>query len=222
MQSKKRSKEEEILKRLDRIEKNQKKLLKIQESILKEEELIEKEEKKNLDLAKEELIEEKKIEEVEQEELNELKKLEELEKQIEKELKVSPLKKVTQRDVIKGMLGALFGVVGHFAFAKGVELAEHYSFTRSTFLYLTSFAIIVLFLYFAGFRKVDDIFIFKVLPIRAIVIYISAIITVILVLFLYGKISFQTDFQVVYNTVAAISVLAVLGAGTADLLGKEE
>lgn len=212
----------EILLRLDRIEKNQKKLLKIQESILKEEERIELDEKKSLELENEELKEEKKIELGEQEELEEIKKLEELEKQIEKELKVSPLKKVTQRDVIKGMLGALFGVVGHFAFAKGVELAEHYSFTRSTFLYLISFFIIVLFLYFAGFRKVDDAFVFKVLPIRAIVIYISAIITVLLVLFLYGKISFQTEFQVIYNTVAAISVLAVLGAGTADLLGKEE
>ncbi len=60
------------------------------------------------------------------------------------------------------------------------------------------------------------------MPIRAIVIYISAIVTTIVVLLLYGKIDFTMPFITIYNIVAAISVLAVLGAGTADLIGKNE
>lgn len=194
--------------RLDKIDKKQLEMLKILKKIQKEEE--------------QELDDESRLEKEELEELDELKKIESLEKDIDKKLKDNPLKRVTYRDITKGMIGAFFGIVGHFAFAKGVDIAAHYSWVRSTMLLVVAFVIIIIFLYFAGFRRINDKFVFKVLPIRAIVIYVSSIITTVLVLFLYGKIGLGTDFHTIYNTVAAISILAVIGAGTADLIGKNE
>jgi len=38
---------------------------------------------------------------------------------------------------------------------------------------------------------------------------------------MFGELSFYSPFQEIYKKVASIIVLAVLGAGTADLIGKE-
>jgi uncharacterized membrane protein len=137
-------------------------------------------------------------------------------------MKDSPLKRITYRDVTKGIIGAFFGIVGHFAFVEGTHLSTEFSFFRSTMLLLTSFVIILIFLYFSGFRKVNDKFVFEFLPIRAIVIFVSSISTVFFVLLIYGMIGADMSFIHIYNSVAAISILAVLGAGTADLIGKNE
>ena len=166
-------------------------------------------------LEKDRTVEKKEISE-------ELSKIEMLERGIKEELTVHPLKKVTHRDVTKGILGAFFGVVGHFSFAEGARIAKDLTLDRSILLLTSSFILITLLLYFAGFKKVRDEFFMKVLPIRAIVIYFSAIITTIAVLFLYGEVNTATPLTIIFNDVAAISVLASLGAGTADLLGKNE
>jgi len=79
-----------------------------------------------------------------------------------------------------------------------------------------------MFLYFSGFRKITDDFVIKIMPLRAVILYCVSILTVILVLFLYGKISFATPFKEIFNSIASISILAVIGAGTADLIGKNE
>ncbi|MFT4261382.1 MAG: hypothetical protein ACMXX9_03045 [Candidatus Woesearchaeota archaeon] len=207
---------------LEEIRKDQKKILSLQKKILKKEEQIEKEEQEVLRLERKELANEKELSKLEHEELDELKKIEELEKKILKDVEGSALKKITYRDVTKGMIGAFFGIVGHFAFAKGSSIAEGFSYLRSTTLLITSFIIITIFLYFAGFRKVDDKFKFKFIPVRAVVIYFSAITTIVIVLSLYGVFTLQSTFTEIYNTIAAISLLAVLGAGTADLIGKVE
>ena len=240
-----------ISKRLDNIEKNQTKTLNILKKVLKEEKTTELDEEKELNMARAEMVEQgklesddeeelselkrigklektiekdiaEKLETDDEEELSELKRIGELEKTIEKDVAESPLKKITKRDITKGVIGAFFGVVGHFAFVEGVHVAEHFSLLRSIMLLVTAFIILVVFLYFTGFRKVDDDFVFKILPIRAIVIYISAIITIYFVLLIYGKIEFTTTFMTVLNTVSAISILAVIGAGSADLIGKQE
>ncbi len=207
---------------LEEIRKDQKKILKLQKEILAKETKIEKGEQEMLSLERQALKEEDQILSGEEEELSELKKIEELERRILKDVEGSAIKKITYRDITKGMIGAFFGIVGHFAFAKGASIAAEFSYLRSSMLYLTSFIIIIIFLYVAGFRKVDDKFKFKFIPVRAIVIYFSAIVTVGIVLSLYGVFTLESSLQQIYNTVAAISILAVLGAGTADLIGKVE
>ena len=219
---KKSASKKSLSKRIESIEENQEKMLGLLRKVLDEEKIIEKEEEKELAMERTEIAEQSRVEADEEKELEELKKLEDLEKQIEKEVEVSPLKRITYRDITKGVIGAFFGIVGHFAFAEGVHIAEEFSVLRSTLLLATAFIIIIIFLYFAGFRRIDDKFVFKILPIRAIVIFISSLITIYLVLLLYGKIDFSTPFHAVYNTISAISILAVIGAGTADLIGKQE
>lgn len=216
------SNSQSIHKRLDSLEKQQNKILDLQKKILNKESNISKKEDLFLDFEKKELDDDKILEKDEALELDELKKIEELELNIKRKVGESPLKRITYRDITKGMIGAFFGIVGHFAFVEGVHIAEEFTILRSTALLVTSFIIIVLFLYFTGFRTVTDDLLYKFMPIRALVIYFSAMITVVVVLLLYGKIDFSMPFHAIYNTVAAISILAVLGAGTADLIGKNE
>jgi len=151
----------------------------------------------------------------------ELAQIKALETDLKKDLESSPLKRITYKDITKGMVGAFLAVVSDFAFADGARISEYHSFARSTFLLILSFIIIVGFIYFTGFRKVNDKFVFKFLPVRAIVLYVSSIVTTVIVLIAYGSFMPYIAFSQVYSTVASISILAVLGAGTADLIGKE-
>lgn len=199
---------EEIIKRLNRLEQ------KI--------DAIKKEEDEVLRLEQDEVDLDTKISEQEKDQLDELKKLEALEQEILQDVSQHPLKKVTYRDVTKGIIGAFFGIMGHFAFTKGVSLAANISLARANVLMLASFIIIIIFLYFAGFRKIDDEMLFKIMPIRAIVIYVTALSTILVVLALYGDITLETAFVDMYKTIATISILAVMGAGTADLIGGVE
>ena len=208
--------------RLSSLEKKQDETLKILKKIASEELLIEKVEQQEIELGKKQLKEALAIKGEEEEELEELKKLEELEKEIQKQTKDTPLKRVTIRDMTKGIIGAFFGIVGHFAFAKGVEIGSHFTTLQTILLFVTSFIIVIIFLYVAGFRKINDQLLFKVLPVRALVIYFSAMITIPIVLLLYGKITFTTPIYEVLGIISAISILAVIGAGTADLIGRTE
>ena len=153
----------------------------------------------------------------EKQELTEFKRLED---DLKKGAEASPLKRITYRDVSKGIVGAFIAVVNQFAFASGFLIAEHYSIAKSTLLFLTSFFIIVLFIYYTGFRKVDDKFVWRFLPLRAAVLYLVAIFVSTIVPFFFNTLTLDMPFPVIYGTVASISVLAVLGAGAADLIGK--
>ena len=144
-----------------------------------------------------------------------------LERKVEEEVKVSPLVKITYRDFIKGTIGAFFGIIGHFAFVEGLHLAETMSMLRASILYVVAFFLGLLILYYSGFRKVNSKKILKILPLRLITIYSVAIIDILAVLIMFGELSFFSPFGEVYKKVASIIVLAVLGAGTADLIGKE-
>ncbi|MCF7866260.1 TIGR02587 family membrane protein [Candidatus Woesearchaeota archaeon] len=219
---KKSTKKKTVVQRLNSLELKQDETLSLLKQLLKEEKEIERDEEIEIDLQKKQIDQSHAIHIEEAEELAELKKLEELELEIQKQTKDSPLKRVTIRDMTKGIIGAFFGIVGHFAFAKGVEIGAHFSTLQTILLFITAFIIVIIFLYVAGFRKINDQLLFKVLPIRAIVIYFSAMITIPIVLLLYGKISLVTPMHEVLGIIAAISILAVIGAGTADLIGRGE
>lgn len=162
---------------------------------------------------------EAKVDQEEGEELDELKRIEELENAIRKDLAEHPLTKITYHDVTKGMIGSFFGVVGHFAFFKGPDLASHLSIGRATLLLVTSMLLLVFFLYFSGFRRVTEYHAY--LPLRFLVIYVTAITVATAVLFLFDVLHFPIDFHLLFTNVAALSILAVMGAATADLIGGE-
>ena len=162
--------------------------------------------------------EEKKIELLEEAELAELKKLE---REVKRGAMPHPLTKITSRDVIRGSIGALFGTVGHFAFFYGVEIAENISVARATLLYIISFIVCFVFMYYSGFRKVKEINAFHFMPIRVIVLYVVALAVVTLTLLAFGFLDFSSPFIQIYKTVSTNSLLAVLGAITADIVGKD-
>jgi uncharacterized membrane protein len=195
-------------------------LLTGQKKILKEEKEIEREEKEVLEEEGKELAEEKKVEGETEEELSELKKLERLEREIEKQTETHPLMKVTYKDVARGAVGAFFGSVAHYTFLYGIEVAEQLNTVRASFLYLLSFAIGAVFIYITGFRKIKDIKVLAFLPIRLIVLYVTSILMAILVLYFFYP-DFGNSFVLSFKQVATVTLTAILGACTADLIGKD-
>src|SRR3989338_1963174 len=145
-----------VEKKLDLLLEQQKLLLEKQNILQQEEKRIEEKEKKIEAFELTENKEEQKIEKIAEEEQSTLQQLEKLEKEIKQEVKRSPLKKITYRDFTKGMIGAFIGIVAHFSFLEGLDVAENFSMLRASLLYGISFFIGVAFLYFSGFRSVED------------------------------------------------------------------
>jgi uncharacterized membrane protein len=197
-----------IEKRIEKLEKQQDILSRIEKKIFKEEEVEIKEQKQEL--------------EKQTEEIDELKTLEELEKKIDKEVKKNPLTKISIKDFSKSVIGAFIGIIGHFSFFYGIEIAKDITVARATLLYIVAFCIGLLFIYFAGFRKVKDVSTSRFVPIRIIIIYVTSILVILLTLYLFGFVTHETQFVEIYKTVSTISILAVLGASTADLIGGTE
>lgn len=190
---------EELGRKLDQIIAVQKKLLSKETKVEKEEAVVEKEEK---------------------EELKELKELEAFEKEIIKEVGAHPLVKITYKDIAKGCIGSLIGVVAHFSFVYGVKVAAEIDVARATLLFPISYALGGVFMYMTGFRRIKDPKVISFLPVRLTVLYITAVITTMLVLLLFNP-EFLSDFWTSYKQVATVSLSAVIGACTADLVGKE-
>lgn len=163
------------------------------------------------------LREERTIEQLEQRELQEL---EQLKQEVEESSLQHPLTKITRADIIRSTIGALVGTVGHFAFFYGVELAEKISLTRATILYLLSLLVCFLFMYYSGFRKVKEIRVLRFIPLRVMVIYGVSLVVVALTLFLFGFVEEISSGEMIYKSIATTLLLAVLGASTADILGK--
>jgi len=164
------------------------------------------------------LQEEKKIEALEAKELREL---ESLKKEIKRDVGGHPLTKITRADIVRSIIGALIGTVGHFAFFYGVEIADKISVVRASFLYVISLVVCFFFMYYSGFRKVKEIRIFRFIPIRVLVVYCISLLVVIGTLFIFGFLEGASSFEQVYKITATTLLLAVLGASTADILGKE-
>lgn len=204
---------EYINKKLDTIILLQKRLLKEENKIENEENIIEKEET-------EELTEEKQTEKNEAKEEEELIKLKQLEEQIKKEVGEHPLRRIGLKDVIKGLVGAFVGLAVHYTFTYGVEISQKLDLTRSTFLLILSFFVGLMFLYATGFRKIKDPKILIFMPIRLFILYIAAVVMSIFVLYLFYP-EFGQEFWQSYKMVSGVLLAAVVGACTADLIGKE-
>ncbi len=174
--------------------------------IEKKEETIEKKEAKIIE-------EEKKLE-------KETEKVEELEKEIKEEVVTKPLERLSIRDLNKGVIGAFIGVVAHFGFIYGKAIAKYISTTRATLLMLFSYLLILMLMYETGYRQIKEKRLFGVLPKRATLIYITSLIMIIIIFFMFNMIDLS-DPVALYKEIAVTSVLASLGAGTADLIGRE-
>lgn len=196
--------------KLDKILKNQKIILENEEKILKEESKLE-------DMETQDLKSDKKIARSEKDALKELQKLE---KEFSKES--SPITQVTKKDFIKGFIGAFVGVMGHFAFSKAADLAPTLGVYRATIMYVIAFLMIIGMLYYTGFRTIRKQTILHFMPARATILYGVSIITIIVVNALFGKIEFPFNFIDLYTLIGANIILAVMGAGTADLIGRVE
>lgn len=152
-------------------------------------------------------------------EISELEKLEKLEEAIKEDVSVHPLSRITYHDITKGLIGAFVGVVGHFAFFYGHHIAEELTYWRAGVLLAVSLLLLIIFLYFSGFRRVKEYN--KYLWIRVATIYVVALFVATSVLFLFGVLHFPPSFEELYFNVSAVSILAVMGAATADLIGGE-
>lgn len=188
-------------------------VLKQQKQIIHEEKDIESDEKITEK-------EEEKIENLEEKSLSELEKLEKLEAEIKESVREHPLKRITYHDIARGSVGAFVGIVVHYTFTYGVEVANNLSVNRASFLFILTFIVGALFLYATGFRKVKDPNIVIFLPFRMITLYMVALVLTIVVLYLYYP-TFGHDFWLSYKQVAAVNLSAVVGACTADLIGRD-
>lgn len=202
----KKVKLEDVNKKLELLLAGQRKLLKEEKKIEKEEEKVEKEEKL--------------LETEEKEEIEKLEELKKLEKEAIREAGPHPLKKITLRDISKGCVGAVIGVVAHYTFVYGIKVAAEIDVTRATLLFPISYALGGIFMYMTGFRRIKDPKLLSFLPVRLTVLYLTAVITAALVLILFNP-EFFHNFWESYKQVATVTLSATIGACTADLLGKE-
>ena len=175
------------------------------EEVEKKEEKIE---QKEAQIAKEE----KKIE-------KDAQKIEMFEKKIEKEVTQKPLTSFNFRDLNKGIVGAFIGVVAHFGFVYGSVLAGKITTPRAVLLLLFSYLLIVVLMYETGYREIKEKRLLGILPKRATFIFITSIIVVAAIFFLFNMVDLK-DPVGFFKQIAVTSVLASLGAGTADLLGR--
>lgn len=159
------------------------------------------------------ISEEKKIE-------KETEKVEKIEKEIRREVGSKPLTNLTLKDVNKGIIGAFIGVVAHFAFIYGKEIAKEISITRATILIAFSYLLIILLMYETGYREIREKKLVGILPLRATVIFMTSIVVILIIFFLFNQVNLA-DFTGLYKQIAVTSVLASLGAGTADLIGRD-
>ncbi len=178
--------------------------------------------RKEKEISKEEKI----VEKEEEKELSALEKLEKLEREVIHKID-HPLLNLTSKDVFRGGVGAFFGAVTHYTFIYGIKVAEQIDVFRANILFIVSFLIGGIFLYSTGFRKVKDFKILSFLPLRLIVLYAVSLSMSIVVLYLFHP-QFQLFnpsssemFWESYKQVSTVTLTAILGACTADLIGRD-
>jgi len=156
--------------------------------------------------------EEKKIE-------GETEKVEKLEREIKKETSVKPLEKFSLRDLNKVIVGAFIGVVAHFGFIYAKIIKDYISFPRAILLFVFSYLLIIMLMYETGYREIREKRLLGILPRRATLVYISSLIVIIVIFFLFNLIDLS-KLDELFKEIAVTSVLASVGAGTADLIGR--
>lgn len=157
--------------------------------------------------------EEKKIE-------KETEKVEKIEKEIKREVTTKPLGKLNIRDLNKGIIGAFIGVVAHFAFIYGKQIASDITAARATILLVFSYILIIILMYETGYREIKEKRLLGILPKRATAIYITSLVMIPVIFFLFNQLNFS-NLTELYKQIAVTSVLASVGAGTADLIGRD-
>lgn len=178
-------------------------------------------EKEQIKLEKHQLKEQYIIKSLEKKQLTELDKLEKLEREIKSQVKPHPLRDITYRDFVKASLGSIIGMVAHFSFVEGAHIAESITIARASLIYFLSLFLGGALLYLTGFRKVKQANILNILPLRLLVVYSTAILWIVFVLFTFGFVDLTTPFTELYKQAAVISIIAVIGASAADLVGRE-
>lgn len=173
-------------------------------------------EKKEEQMEKKELAiltEEKKIEKAAE-------KSQKIEKEIRKEVMPKPLKAITIKDFSKGIVGAFIGVVAHFAFIYGKQIANDITMARATILFAFSYLLIIILMYETGYREIKEKSLWGILPKRATAIYLTSIVMIPVIFYLFSQLNLS-NLPELYKQIAVTSVLASVGAGTADLIGRD-
>ena len=176
------------------------------DDVEKKEEKIEKKEAQMI-------TEEKKVE-------KETEKIEAVEKEIKREVTAKPLSRLTIRDINKGIIGAFVGVVAHFAFIYGRQIAKDITTTKAVILIVFSYLLIVVLMYETGYRVVKEKKILGILPKRATAIYITSLIVIPVIFYLFNQLNLSDPVDL-FKQIAVSSVFASMGAGTADIIGKD-
>jgi uncharacterized membrane protein len=159
------------------------------------------------------MTEEKKIE-------KETEKVEKMEKEIKREVTQKPLGAISIKDISKGVVGAFIGVVAHFAFIYGKQIASDITITRATILLAFSYVLIIILMYETGYREIKEKSLLGILPKRATAIYLTSLIMIPVIFFLFSQLNLS-NLAELYKQIAVTSVLASVGAGSADLIGKD-
>src|SRR3989338_3649899 len=159
------------------------------------------------------MAEEKRIE-------KETERVEKFEKEIKKEVTQQPLKQFTIKDLNKGIIGAFIGVVAHFAFIYGKTIATQITTLRASILFAFSYVLIIILMYETGYREIKEKRILGILPKRATAIYVTSIVMIPVIFLLFNQLNFS-DPVGMFKEIAVTSVLASVGAGTADLIGRD-
>jgi len=74
-------------------------------------------------------------------------------------------------------------------------------------------------MYETGYRDIKEKRILGILPKRATAIYITSLVVIPLIFFLFNQLDFSDPVDL-FKQIAVSSVFASIGAGTADIIGK--
>lgn len=177
----------------------------------------------DLEILAEEKKVEAKVDAIEHEEKKfeqEARKVEGLEKKIEKEVKPKTLGVFNLKDLNKAIVGAFIGVVAHFGFIYGKAIAQLISTPRAGLLLLFSYLLIIVLMYETGYREIKEKRFLGILPKRATLVYVISLAVIVVIFFLFNMLDWS-DPVGIYKEIAVTSVLASVGAGTADLIGRD-
>lgn len=218
-----KNKKKSVSEKLDQVMAIENKLLKVENSISQKEDKLAVEEKRIEEEEEKIETDEKSVKDISiilQKEESDLERLEKIENEIKSEVGGHPLAKVTLKDITKGLIGAFVGLSVHYTFTYGVEIAHGLTMTRATIMFPLTFLVGLLFIYATGFRKIEDKRILIYMPVRLSVLYICSVMMSVMVLYLFYP-TFGQNFEESYKMIAGVMLAAVVGACTADLLGKE-
>ena len=99
-------------------------------------------------------------------------------------------------------------------------MAESISTFRATLILIVAYLLGVVLIDQSGFKKVKEQRFLKIIPVRVTVIYFVALGVIVFILGLFNRID-PHEIIFTYRQVAVISILAMLGAASADLIGNE-